>query len=89
MKKIALLLLVIFCMPVSNASKLSHHIHKMHEKERRRDEDLRRQDMNFADFTFRSDRNYINDRNENCRDYSFRSRSNPYKRGFYTVCDER
>lgn len=96
MKNAALALLILFFAPTGYASKLSHHIHKMEERERVREErersqdaDLMRQDMNFPDFSFRSDRKYINDRNERCRDYVFRSRSNPYRHGFYTVCDER
>ena len=89
MKKTAIALLIVFCIPMGYASKLSHHIHKMKERERSQDADLMRQDMNFPDFSFRSDRKYRNDRNEKCRDYVFRSRTNPYRHGFYTVCDER
>lgn len=96
MKKAALALLVLSCIPTAYASKLSHHIHKVNERERAREErersqdaDLMRQDMNFPDFSFRFDRKYVNDRNERCRDYVARSRSNPYRHAYYTVCDER
>ncbi len=35
------------------------------------------QDMNFPDFDFRFDRRYMDDSGQSCRDYVFRSRSNP------------
>lgn len=81
--------LLICFIPMGHASKLSRFIEKSNERDRVREENLQRQDMNFADFAFRLDKRYIDNRNQKCRDYVFRSRSNPYRHGFYTVCEER
>lgn len=88
MKKIAILLVSILCVSLANASKLSEFLRKSEERDRVRVETTMRQDMNFADFSFRLNRNFRDDRSgENCRDYEFRSKSNPYKHGYYTICE--
>lgn len=71
------------------ASKLSHYLHKQEAKEQAQQEQEIRGDMNFADFNFRLSKRYVNERGERCRDYDARSRSNPYRHSYYTVCDER
>lgn len=71
------------------ASKLSHYLHKQEAKDQAQQEQEVRSDMNFADFNFRLSKRYVNERGERCRDYEARSRSNPYRHGYYTVCDER
>lgn len=73
----------------ADASKLSRYLNKVDNEERARQEREWREDMNFADFSFRLDRRYVDNRGQRCRDYVFRSRSNPYRHGFYSVCDER
>lgn len=76
-------------LPTVHASKLSKFLNKMEEKERARQEREWQQDMNFADFAFRLDKRYMDDQGQNCRDYIFRARSNPYRHGYFTVCDDR
>jgi hypothetical protein len=87
MKKTAVLLMGLLCVSMTHASRLSEHFRKANERERIERENAWRQDMNFADFSFRLEKSYIDERGEKCRDYVFRSKSNPYKHGFYTVCD--
>lgn len=89
MKKILLLLIVSLCFSPGYASKLSKYLNKVDANERAMQEREWREDMNFADFSFRLDKRYIDGRGQRCRDYIFRSRSNPYRHGFYSVCDER
>lgn len=89
MKKFLLLLAVSLCLSVSHASKLSKYLNKVDENDRAQQEREWREDMNFADFSFRLDKRYTDGRGQRCRDYVFRSRSNPYRHGFYSVCDER
>lgn len=88
-KTVFILLLLSFAASFTNASKLSHYFHKHKERERAREQQELRQDMNFADFAFRFEKRYTDERGEQCRDYFFRSRSNPYRHGYYTVCEER
>lgn len=59
-------------------------------KQRQQEQEARewQQDMNFGDLVFRLERRYRNEGGEVCRDYIFRARSNPYRHGSYTVCDE-
>ncbi|WP_454782097.1 hypothetical protein [Legionella sp. WA2022007384] len=89
MKKIILLLLITSIFSVGHASKLSKFLKQMDEEDRARQEREWQQDMNFGDFSFRLDRRYSDDHGQRCRDYKFRSRSNPFRHGYYTVCDER
>lgn len=96
MKKIILLLAIVGFASVAHASKLSHYIQKQKDRERARVEadDARlqaqvRQDTNFADFAFRFEKSYVDNNGQQCRDYIIRSRSNPFRHGYYTVCDER
>ena len=89
MKKIILLLLITSIFSVGHASKLSKFLKQMDEEDRVRQEREWQQDMNFGDFSFRLDRRYRDDHGQRCRDYKFRSRSNPYRHGYYTVCEER
>lgn len=89
MRKTIFVLLVSSLFSVGYASKLSKFLKKMDEEEKERQEREWRQDMNFGDFVFRLDRRYTGEHGQQCRDYKFRSRSNPYRHGYYTVCDER
>lgn len=74
---------------VGYASKLSKFLNNMEAEDKARQQREWQQDMNFNDFAFRLDRRYTDDHGQQCRDYVFRSRSNPYRHGYYTVCDER
>jgi hypothetical protein len=89
MKKLILLLLTVMLFSTGYASKVSKFFNKMDANDRARQEREWQQDMNFPDFAFRLDKRYVDDRGQRCRDYVFRSRSNPYRHGYYTVCDER
>ncbi|KTD31356.1 hypothetical protein [Legionella israelensis] len=90
MKKIGLMIILVsLAMSFSYASKLSRFFHEHKERERAREQQQLRQDMNFADFSFRFEKRYVDERGEQCRDYVFRSRSNPYRHGYFTVCEER
>jgi hypothetical protein len=88
-KKYFLFITLTLFLIVGNASKLSKYLNKMDNEERARQEQEWRGDMNFNDFSFRLDKRYTDRRGQRCRDYLFRSRSNPYRHGYYTVCDER
>ena len=89
MKKFLFLLAINLCLSVSHASKFSKYLNKVDENDRAQQEREWREDMNFADFSFRLDKRYTDGRGQRCRDYVFRSRTNPYRHGFYSVCDER
>ncbi|ASQ47363.1 hypothetical protein [Legionella clemsonensis] len=89
MKKIIFLLIAAMFLSVGYASKLSKFLNKMEAEDRARQEREWQQDMDFKDFAFRLDKRYTDDRGQQCRDYIFRARSNPYRHGYYTVCDER
>ena len=89
MKKFLFLLAISLCLSVSHASKFSKYLNKVDENDRAQQEREWREDMNFADFSFRLDKRYTDGRGQRCRDYVFRSRTNPYRHGFYSVCDER
>lgn len=89
MKKIVFLLLISCLFSVAHASKLSKFFKDLDKEDRARQEREWQQDMNFGDFSFRLDRRYSDDHGQRCRDYKFRSRSNPFRHGYYTVCDER
>ncbi|WP_454784465.1 hypothetical protein [Legionella sp. WA2024007413] len=89
MKKIILLLIITSFVSVGHTSKLSKFLKQMDEEDRVRQEREWQQDMNFGDFSFRLDKRYTDDHGQRCRDYKFRSRSNPFRHGYYTVCDER
>ncbi|KTD17796.1 hypothetical protein [Legionella jordanis] len=89
MKKIALFVLASLFISLGYASKLSKFFDKMDAEDKARQQREWQQDMNFQDFAFRLDKRYVDDRGERCRDYVFRSRSNPYRHGYFTVCDER
>lgn len=89
MKKIALVLLLSICATGVYSSKLSKFMNKMEAQENQRAAQEWQQDMNFADFAFRLQQRYVDNHGQNCRDYEFRGRSNPYKHGYMTVCDDR
>ncbi|MGQ3889174.1 hypothetical protein ACQUW5_09110 [Legionella sp. CNM-1927-20] len=90
-KKIVFLMafLATLFVSIGYASKLSKYLNKMDAQDRARQEREWQQDMNFNDFAFRLDKRYRDERGQYCRDYIFRARSNPYRHGYYTVCDER
>lgn len=89
MKRLIILTAIMFMASTVTASKLSHYIDKVNARDRAAQQQETQQDMNFADFSFRLDSRYVSDDGERCRDYSLRSRTNPFKHGTYTVCDER
>lgn len=89
MKKILCLVLISLVLPVGYASKLSKYLHKVEEENRMQQEREWQQDMDFRDFSFRLERRYMDDHGQRCREYVFRARSNPYRHGYFTVCDER
>jgi hypothetical protein len=88
MRKIIVLLLLSSFFSVGYASKLSQFFKNMEKEDKARQEKEWQQDMNFGDFSFRLEKRYTDDRGQQCRDYKFRSRSNPYRHGYYTVCEE-
>ena len=89
-RKIIVVLLVSLCvMGTGYASRLSKFLNKMDEEQKQRDAQEWQQDMNFGDFVFRLQKRYSDDHGQRCRDYEFRARSNPYRHGYFTVCDER
>ncbi|MCL5271917.1 MAG: hypothetical protein M1486_01090 [Gammaproteobacteria bacterium] len=89
MNKLLVILFVSLCFFNAHASKLSKFLNKMDEDQKQRDIQEWQQDMNFGDFVFRLQQRYTDNHGQRCRDYEFRARSNPYKHGFFTVCDER
>ena len=89
MKKLFFIFFLSCLFSMVHASKLSKFLKDMDRNDRERQEQEWRQDMNFNDLTFRLERRYVDNRGQNCRDYEFRSRSNPFRHGYYTVCDER
>lgn len=89
MKKILLLIAVSLCFSVGYASKLSKFFNDADQKDRAMQQQEWQQDMNFADLSFRLEKRYTDGRGQRCRDYVFRSRSNPYRHGFYSVCEDR
>ena len=89
MKKTVLMLMISLCLSSAFASKLSQYLNKIDEKDKAAQQREWQQDMNFSDMSFRYDTRYTNDRGQKCRAYVFRSRSNPYRHGTYTVCDDR
>ncbi len=89
MKALLAVSLIVLTFSSVHASKLSHFLNKQHERQAAREQAELRQDMNFQDFAFRLDKRYTDNDGQNCRDYIFRSRSNPYRHGYYTVCEER
>lgn len=89
MKKIIVILLMSFFVSTGYSSKLSQFLNKMDENQKRQQAQELQQDMNFSDFAFRLKERYVDKQGQQCRDYEFRGRSNPYKHGYYTVCDER
>lgn len=87
MKKfIVCLLMGLMISSVADASKLSHWFNKQNQKQQQRKAEQRARDLNFADNAYRLQRGYVDHSNERCRVYDFRSHSNPYKHGTYTVC---
>lgn len=89
MKKMIVMFVLSLFLSVSYASKLSKFFKDMEQKDQERQAREWQQDMNFKDFAFRLEKRYTDDRGSQCRDYEFRARSNPYRHGYYTVCDER
>ncbi|ETO92110.1 hypothetical protein [Legionella oakridgensis] len=88
-KSILVLLLGMMCLSAVYGSQLSKYLHKKDEEEKAQQRREWQQDMNFSDFAFRLQRRFVNDHGQRCREYVFRSRSNPYRHGQYIVCDER
>lgn len=93
MKKLSLIFMamVLCCnfIGTANASKLSKYLHKMDENQRQREAQEWQQDMDFANYAFRLQQRYVDEHGQQCRDYEFRGRSNPYIHGMYTVCNDR
>ncbi|CDZ76286.1 hypothetical protein BN59_00553 [Legionella massiliensis] len=90
MKKLYILLFASLCLvSLGYASKLSKYMHKADAQDQARQQQEWRRDMDFNDLAFRLVRRYTDDHGQRCRDYEFRARSNPYRHGYYTVCDER
>lgn len=89
MKKLIFFVLISLAVTTGQASKLSKFLHKMEEENRVRQQQEWQQDMNFADLSFRLEKRYVDERGQDCRDYIFRARSNPYLHGYYTVCEKR
>ncbi|WP_133128057.1 hypothetical protein [Legionella nagasakiensis] len=87
-KNIIVLLLGMMCLSTVYGSKLSKYLHKRDEQEKAQQQREWQQDMNFGDFAFRLQRRFVDDRGQRCREYVFRSRSNPYRHGRYIICDE-
>lgn len=86
------ILVLIFCfLSIHNsyASKLSRFLEKHAARVEEREAREYQEDTNFADMVFRLRNRYTNDHGDHCRDYVGRSRSNPYRQGYFTVCDER
>jgi hypothetical protein len=89
MRKVLVLLLVSLLVSIGHTSKLSQFLNKMDSDQKQKEAQQLQKDMNFADFAFRLQERYVDKHGQHCRDYVFRARSNPYKHGYFTVCDER
>lgn len=96
MKKWIVVLMALMMVPIANSSKLSRYMNKMDAQAQAQQQEIQaqqrqewQQDMNFKDLDFRLDRRYFDDQGQSCRAYVFRARSNPYRHGTYTVCEER
>ncbi|AUB69999.1 TPA: hypothetical protein OX050_002477 [Legionella pneumophila] len=89
MKKIMVFVLLTVVCSAGFPSKLSKFLNKMDAEQKQRDAQEWQQDMNFGDYAFRLKERYVDDRGQRCRDYEFRGRSNPYRHGYFTVCDDR
>ncbi|MCP0914865.1 hypothetical protein NKV53_11060 [Legionella sp. 27cVA30] len=89
MKKFIIFFLTLFCLSTAYGSKLSKFLNKLEAEEKAEQQRERQLDMNFSDFEFRFERRYTDSYGKRCREYEFRSRSNPYRHGQYTVCDDR
>ena len=76
-----------FLVSISHASQLSRFLENAGKADQARQEQEWSEDMNFGDFAFRLERRYTDGRGQNCRDYVFRARSNPFRAGSYTICD--
>ena len=87
--KIILLLVASLCVSPAYSSKLSKYLNKVDAESRAQQQREWQQDMNFADLDFRLDRHFSDETGQQCREYMFRARSNPYRHGPYIVCDER
>ncbi|GGI86791.1 hypothetical protein GCM10007966_14310 [Legionella impletisoli] len=60
----------------------------MEARDKARKENEIKQDMNFSDFAYKYERRFTNAKGESCREYTFRSKSNPYLHGTHTICNE-
>jgi hypothetical protein len=89
MQKIIFMLVLSLFLALSHASKLSKFLNEMDKKDQERHVRELQQDMDFKDFVFRLEKRYVDEHGAQCRDYEFRARSNPFRHGYYTVCDER
>ncbi len=89
MKKIILLMLCSLFALTCYSSKLSRYLKRMDEKQQMQERMDYEQDTNFADYSFRLVKRYVDEQGSRCRDYDMRSHNNPYRHGYYTICDER
>ena len=89
MRRALIICSILLAVPLAHGSKFSKFIHKMDAEEKARQQQEWQQDMNFSDISFRLNRRFVDNRGESCREYIFRSRSNPFRHGEYMVCDER
>jgi hypothetical protein len=87
MSKSILVVVCTFLLSISHASQLSRFLENAGKEDQARQEREWREDMNFGDFAFRLEKRYVDGRGQNCRDYIFRARSNPFRAGSYTICD--
>ena len=89
MNKFFIILLSMLALTSVNASKLSKFMNDMSAREHARAEKERKQDLNFGDYAFKLKRRFESPQGGSCREYVARSRSNPFRSGSYTICDER
>lgn len=57
-------------------------------KQRQQAQQELREDMNFSDFVFHQERRFVDSSGQPCREYHFRSKSNPFLHGVFTACNE-
>ena len=93
MSKLYVLIAILIAAPMADASKLSQYLRKQEarQQERQREDQMAanqqlQKDMNFQDFTFRLVKRYGQGA-EQCRDYEFRSRNDPFLHGYFTACN--
>lgn len=88
MKRLVYLIsITVFMVSAAHASRLSQHMHRVDAEQQAAEQREWQEDMNFSDDMFRLSNRYQNDQGQFCRDYVFRSKSNPYRDGHFVVCD--